>query len=66
MPHFEFVKSSYSSGNGECVEVARNVPVTVAIRDSKLPGGGVLVVAPAAWDAFRNGLSEPSVVGFAY
>lgn len=66
MPHFEFVKSSYSSGNGECVEVARNIPGNVAIRDSKLPGGGVLVVAPVAWDAFRNGLSEPSVVGFAY
>ncbi|MFI6648491.1 DUF397 domain-containing protein [Streptomyces sp. NPDC050529] len=68
MPAYTFVKSSYSGGNAgqECVEVARNIADTVAIRDSKLPGGGVLVVAPAAWDAFRNGLSEPSVVGFAY
>ncbi|MFF1447709.1 DUF397 domain-containing protein, partial [Streptomyces sp. NPDC058274] len=30
MPHFKFVKSSYSSGDGECVEVARNIPGTVA------------------------------------
>ncbi|MEU6952292.1 DUF397 domain-containing protein [Streptomyces sp. NPDC045714] len=57
MPHFEFVKSSYSSGNGECVEVARNVPRTVAVRDSKHLGGGpVLTLAPAAWDAFTADL----------
>ncbi|MFE5027539.1 DUF397 domain-containing protein [Streptomyces sp. NPDC056656] len=52
MPHFEFVKSSHSSGNGECVEVARNIPGTVAIRDSKGVGGPVLRVAPSAWAAF--------------
>ncbi|WP_217221984.1 DUF397 domain-containing protein [Streptomyces anulatus] len=56
MPHFEFVKSSYSSGNGECVEVARNIPRTVAVRDSKRLGGPVLTVAPAAWDAFTADL----------
>ncbi|MYQ87754.1 MULTISPECIES: DUF397 domain-containing protein [unclassified Streptomyces] len=56
MPHFEFVKSSYSSGNGECVEVARNIPRTVAVRDSKRPDGPLLVLAPAAWDSFAAGL----------
>ncbi|MEU1364756.1 DUF397 domain-containing protein [Streptomyces sp. NPDC005803] len=56
MSRFEFVKSSYSSGNGECVEVARNVPGTVAVRDSKTPAGPVLLLAPAAWDAFQAGL----------
>ncbi|MEU6920411.1 DUF397 domain-containing protein [Streptomyces sp. NPDC046631] len=56
MPHFEFVKSSYSSGNGECVEVARNIPRTVAVRDSKRPDGPLLVLAPAAWDSFTAGL----------
>ncbi|MEU2668763.1 DUF397 domain-containing protein [Streptomyces sp. NPDC007164] len=56
MPHFEFVKSSYSSGNGECVEVARNIPHTVAVRDSKRPDGPLLVLAPAAWDTFMTGL----------
>ncbi|TRV76462.1 DUF397 domain-containing protein [Streptomyces sp. 130] len=59
MPHFEFVKSSYSSGNGECVEVARNVPGTVAVRDSKRAAGPVLVLTPTAWHAFRTGLLRP-------
>ncbi|MER7724889.1 DUF397 domain-containing protein [Streptomyces sp. NPDC096323] len=63
MPHFEFVKSSYSSGNGECVEVARNIPGTVAVRDSKLLSGAVLVVTPAVWDAFRHGLGRQSAMG---
>lgn len=65
MPAYTFVKSSYSGGNAgqECVEVARNLPGSVAVRDSKLAGGAVLVVAPAAWDAFRDGLSEPVGVG---
>ncbi|MFD7860829.1 DUF397 domain-containing protein [Streptomyces sp. NPDC059783] len=58
MPHFEFVKSSHSSGNGECVEVARNIPSTVAIRDSKRTDGPVLVVAPAAWDAFQAAICQ--------
>ncbi|WP_393059204.1 DUF397 domain-containing protein [Streptomyces sp. LN549] len=56
MPHFEFVKSSYSSGNGECVEVARNIPHTVAVRDSKQLDGPLILLTPAAWNAFRAGL----------
>ncbi|MET9655938.1 DUF397 domain-containing protein [Streptomyces sp. NPDC006510] len=60
MPHFEFVKSSYSSGNGECVEVARNIPRTVAVRDSKRTDGPVIVLGPAAWEAFRAGLVRSS------
>lgn len=52
MPHFEFAKSSHSSGNGECVEVARNIPGTVAVRDSKDVDGPILQVAPSAWAAF--------------
>ncbi|MFP3987776.1 DUF397 domain-containing protein [Streptomyces sp. E11-3] len=52
MPYFEFVKSSFSSGNGECVEVARNIPGTVAVRDSKDLTGPVLRLTPAAWSAF--------------
>ncbi|MFJ6012265.1 DUF397 domain-containing protein [Streptomyces sp. NPDC092952] len=56
MSHFEFVKSSYSSGNGECIEVARNVPRTVAVRDSKDLAGPILLVGSAAWNAFTEGL----------
>lgn len=58
MPHFEFVKSSYSSGNGECVEVACNIPRTVAVRDSKWLEGPVLLLAPSAWDAFQEALGQ--------
>ncbi|MGW2474864.1 DUF397 domain-containing protein [Streptomyces sp. NPDC001665] len=61
MPRFEFVKSSYSSGNGECVEVARNVPGLIAIRDSKREAGPVLVLTPGAWNAFKSELgASPS------
>ncbi|MGW6909281.1 DUF397 domain-containing protein [Streptomyces sp. NPDC054940] len=52
MPHFEFVKSSHSSGNGECVEVARNIPGTVAVRDSKDPDGPILRLAAETWVEF--------------
>ncbi|MFH8472293.1 DUF397 domain-containing protein [Streptomyces sp. NPDC018000] len=56
MIEFCFRKSSYSEAHGECVEVAVNIPDTVAVRDSKSPAGPVLVVAPAVWDAFQDGL----------
>jgi len=46
-------KSSRSSGqNGNCVEVAGNLPGIVAVRDSKNPTGSVLVVSPAVFGAF--------------
>lgn len=56
MSEFRFEKSSYSEPNGECVEVARNIPRTVAVRDSKRFGGPVLTLAPASWDAFTADL----------
>lgn len=52
MPPFEFTKSTYSSGNGECVEVARNAPGTVAVRDSKDVDGPIVQLTPSAWTAF--------------
>ncbi|WCN80515.1 DUF397 domain-containing protein [Micromonospora sp. LH3U1] len=45
-------RTSSRSGNGECVEVADNLPGAVGVRDSKDPSGAVLVFAPAAWRAF--------------
>jgi hypothetical protein len=45
-------KASRSSGNGgACVEVARNLPRVVAVRDSKNPGPK-LTFTPAAWESF--------------
>lgn len=48
----EWRKSSYSSQSGNCVEVARNLPGLVAVRDSKEPDGERLVVSHEAWQAF--------------
>jgi Domain of unknown function (DUF397) len=46
-------KSSRSGDNGgACVEVARNLPGVVAVRDSKNPHGPVLVVSEDAWARF--------------
>lgn len=50
-------KSSYSGGNGgSCVEVARNLPGILAVRDSKNPGGPALVIEPATFAAFVAGI----------
>ena len=48
----EWRKSSYSSQDGNCVEVARNLPGLVAVRDSKAPDGAKLMVPREAWRAF--------------
>jgi Domain of unknown function (DUF397) len=40
------------------VEVARNLPGVVAVRDSKDPGGPALVFAPAQWEAFTAGVRD--------
>lgn len=46
-------KSSRSSGNqGNCVEVADNIPGTVLVRDSKDKAGPVLTFGPSAWSTF--------------
>jgi hypothetical protein len=52
----EWHKSTRSGGNGgQCVEVARNLPGIVAVRDSKNPGGARLTFTPEAWRAFVRG-----------
>ncbi|WP_405820283.1 DUF397 domain-containing protein [Streptomyces sp. NBC_01390] len=55
MPKFDFVKSSYSQLAQECVEVARNLPGVVAVRDSKTPPDApILRLSPTAWRAFTT------------
>jgi len=50
-------KSSYSNANGgQCVEVARNLPGVVAVRDSKDPRGPVLIFEPEQWAALTGGV----------
>jgi hypothetical protein len=54
----EWQKSSYSSQSGNCVEVARNLPGLVAVRDSREPDGAKLVISRETWRAFvRDGLT---------
>jgi hypothetical protein len=52
VPQFNFTKSSYSTPSNECVEVARNIPGTIAIRDSKSPTGPILRLTPTTWTKF--------------
>jgi hypothetical protein len=50
--------SSYSSQNGACVEVARNLPGIVAVRDSKDRHGPALTVTPGAWRALLDDIRD--------
>ncbi|WP_399926501.1 DUF397 domain-containing protein [Streptomyces kanamyceticus] len=53
-------KSSYSGGEGECLEVAPT-PTTIHIRDSKLnPTGPTLQISPTTWTAFLSAPARPA------
>jgi hypothetical protein len=45
-----------TNNGGNCVEVARNLPGAVAVRDSKDPDGPKLLVSPAQWRVFAAGV----------
>ena len=52
-------KASYSGDNGgACVEVARNLPGVVAVRDSKDPAGPVLAFGLDEWAAFTAAIKD--------
>jgi len=48
-------KSTYSSTQGQCVEVAA-LGTGVAVRDSKNLAGAVLSFPATAWSAFTSGV----------
>jgi Domain of unknown function (DUF397) len=49
-------KSSRSNAQGnECVEIAL-VATSAAIRDSKNPGGGFLMISAPAWERLRSAI----------
>ncbi|MFI9078694.1 DUF397 domain-containing protein [Streptomyces sioyaensis] len=54
-----WVKSSYSSNGGDCVEIAANLVASrgvVPVRDSKDPGGPVLSFPSDAFSSFVAGV----------
>lgn len=54
----KWFKSSYSNGNGECVEVA-DLGGTVATRDTKQKGTGpILISTVEGWRAFIAGVLD--------
>ncbi|AYF73762.1 DUF397 domain-containing protein [Nocardia yunnanensis] len=55
-------KSSHSSGQTECVEVAFLPGGEVGVRDSKNPTGPSLIFPPAQWDAFTTGMRSGTLI----
>jgi uncharacterized protein DUF397 len=47
-----WIKSSYSMTNGNCIEVAGLSGEVIGVRDSKNPVGPILGFRPTEWDAF--------------
>jgi Domain of unknown function (DUF397) len=47
-----WIKSSYSMTNGNCIEVAGLSGDLIGVRDSQNPAGAVLGFKPAQWGAF--------------
>ncbi|MGW4030695.1 DUF397 domain-containing protein [Streptomyces sp. NPDC004838] len=47
-----WTKSSYSGGNGACVEVKSPVMESISVRDSKVAAGPSINFVPDSWNAF--------------
>ncbi|MDF3141832.1 MULTISPECIES: DUF397 domain-containing protein [unclassified Streptomyces] len=58
MTEFKYRKSSYSDDAAECVEVATNIPTTIAIRDSKQIDGPNISIRAATWMVFQAAISN--------
>ncbi|OII60706.1 DUF397 domain-containing protein [Streptomyces sp. CC53] len=55
-----WTKSSYSGGNGACVEVKSPVVASIAVRDSKVPAGPSITFVADAWNAFVRDVGAQS------
>lgn len=55
---YDWRKSSYSSADGNCVEVACSAPGMVAVRDSQDPGGPRLGFGADDWQQFVSAVKE--------
>jgi hypothetical protein len=55
-PPHRWKKSSLSTSNGNCVEVAHPSSGLVGVRDSKDRSGPVLQFTPDEWTAFLDGV----------
>ncbi|GAB2936642.1 MULTISPECIES: DUF397 domain-containing protein [Streptomyces] len=53
-----WVKSSYSTGNGACVEVKSPVVAALSVRDSKVSDGPTLAFPADSWNAFVTGVNR--------
>ncbi|NIL55611.1 DUF397 domain-containing protein [Salinispora arenicola] len=52
-------KSIQSSGGANCVEVGHSEPATVVgVRDTKDRAGGMILLSPAAWRFFIDGIKD--------
>ena len=54
----DWVKSSLSFSNGNCVEVASLADGGVGVRNSRDAGGSVLAFTPDEWHAFLGGVQN--------
>ena len=53
-------KSSFSNGQANCVEVARDLPHVVAVRDSKDADGVKLIFSSTEWRSFVRAVRDGS------
>ncbi|GAA4776063.1 DUF397 domain-containing protein [Streptomyces sanyensis] len=56
-----WTKSSYSTGNGACVEVKSPVVQAISVRDSKVTEGPELSFGPGSWTSFVSEVARGAV-----